>query len=321
MKVFLTGYPGLLGKAVAEQLIGDGHQVRALLHAKAIDRRDLQQGLTIVWGSLTNHEEFDEYLEGMDAVVHCAWDSRRYPATRFERTNVEGSTRLLEAATRCGVRTFVHISSVAVYGLKEPADSGPLTEASPYTTESDSLDVYPWAKVRTERALQELSGRSEPRLLIIRPGLLFSDEVAPTRRLVKIFGRKVGLLVGLGRNHLPYVHVRDVADLISRSLQDPTAADVLNAVPSTPMPAVRFLKSWGKTTNIPLSVLHMPASVAKAILHAAYYLKRALRKQAFKPNTAYQMRSARRNLIYSCRTAQEKLGWTDDWTRRSAGAS
>ena len=35
---------------------------------------------------------------------------------------------------------------------------------------------------------------------------------------------------------------------------------------------------------------------------------------------AYQMRSARRNLIYSCRTAQEKLGWTDTWTQKAAGA-
>lgn len=320
MKIFLTGYPGLLGKAVAEHLIENGHQVRALMHAKAIDRRDLQQGLTIKWGSLTSHDEFDEYLEGMDAVVHCAWDSRRYPALRFEQTNVEGSTRLLEAASRQGVQTFVHVSSVAVYGLKDPTDESPLTEVSPYTSEADSLDVYPWAKVRTEKALQELCGRAKPRLLIIRPGLLFSDDVAPTRRLVRLFGRTVGLVVGRGRNHLPYVHVRDVADLISRSLRDPSAADVLNAVPSTPIPTVQFLRNWGEARNDPVSVLHMPASVAKAILHAGYYLKRALRRKAFKPNTAYQMRSARRNLIYSCRTAQEKLGWTDTWTQKAAGA-
>jgi uncharacterized protein YbjT (DUF2867 family) len=99
-EVLVTGGTGSLGHRVVDGLREADSEVRAL-------SRSGRPGT--VPGDLLSGAGLEQALDGVDAVVHCASSPRK---TR--QTEVEGTERLLRAATRMGVSHIVFISIVGV---------------------------------------------------------------------------------------------------------------------------------------------------------------------------------------------------------------
>jgi nucleoside-diphosphate-sugar epimerase len=101
---------------------------------------------------------------GIDSVIHCVFvSSPGHDATQARQTNVTGAACAITAAGRAGVRHFVLISSVAVYG--------PRREETPL---SEQAELHPNAfQFSRDKYLQELGVRqAQPpgtRLTILRP--------------------------------------------------------------------------------------------------------------------------------------------------------
>ncbi len=114
--VLVTGGTGSLGRRVVDRLQDAGRGVRIL-------SRSERPGT--MRGNLLTGEGLDGAVEGVDTIVHCASNPRR---TR--QTDVEGTERLLRAASQADVSHFVFISIVGVdrnpyfpyYGLKLEAE-------------------------------------------------------------------------------------------------------------------------------------------------------------------------------------------------------
>lgn len=128
MIVLVTGASGLLGRAVAAELVAAGHDVRTL------QRRPARiEGTTDILGSITSRPLVARAVDGAGAVVHLAAKvSLAGRSDEFRAVNVEGTRSLLAAAERAGVSRFVQVSSpsVAYAGSAlagvgaEPADPG-----------------------------------------------------------------------------------------------------------------------------------------------------------------------------------------------------
>ena len=97
-EVLVTGGTGTLGSALVERLRSDGRQVRVL------SRRERPGGDTVV-GDLAANTGLDAAVAGIDTIIHCATD---------ERTDLEATRNLMEAARRAGVSHFIYISIVGV---------------------------------------------------------------------------------------------------------------------------------------------------------------------------------------------------------------
>lgn len=127
MKVLVTGASGMLGGAIATQLVDSGSSVRTLQR-----RPSGISGVTDCAGSLTEHAPLDRAVQGMDAVIHLAakvsFTGRR---ADFEAVNVEGTRNLLDAARRAGVRDIVHVSSPSVAHAGRPIVGLGATTAEP----------------------------------------------------------------------------------------------------------------------------------------------------------------------------------------------
>ena len=112
MRVLVTGAFGNLGKPVMEQLIREGHRVRAFdLDTRANRRaaRRFGRDLEVVWGTLTDEADVARAVEGQEAVIHLAFVLPYLSATgvsseaepRWARNvNVGGTRRLLNARAR-----------------------------------------------------------------------------------------------------------------------------------------------------------------------------------------------------------------------------
>lgn len=108
--VLVTGASGLLGGAVARNLVLAGHDVRTFQR-----RPSLVDGAADMLGSLTRADDVASAVEGVEAVVHLAAKvSLAGDPSDFEAVNVEGTRTLLAAALAVGVSRFVFVSSPSV---------------------------------------------------------------------------------------------------------------------------------------------------------------------------------------------------------------
>ncbi len=100
-EVLVTGGTGSLGHRVVDRLRGPGYEVRTLSRSA--------RGAGVVRGDLLTGEGLARALKGVDVLIHCA-SSPRKP----RQTDVEGTGRLLEAASGAGVSHVVFVSIVGV---------------------------------------------------------------------------------------------------------------------------------------------------------------------------------------------------------------
>jgi UDP-glucose 4-epimerase len=123
MRSLVTGGAGFIGSAVVRALLARGDDVRVLDNFSTGKRENLA-GLTgsveIVAGDLMDGDATSRAVAGVEAVFHLAAkvsvpQSVAAPL-EDQRTNCEGTLRLLQAAARAGVERVVYSSSAAVYG-------------------------------------------------------------------------------------------------------------------------------------------------------------------------------------------------------------
>ncbi|WP_296138379.1 NAD(P)-dependent oxidoreductase [uncultured Tessaracoccus sp.] len=171
MKVAVTGASGFVGAEVVRAMRGAGHEVVSVGRTPVAACEHRQ------WDAATGTPD----LTGCDAVVHAAAHvGERGPRSVFERVNVGGARRLLDAADG---RTVVWVSSGSVY---DPRPSRRLV-GEDHPTESGHLSHYGWTKARGERLALEAGA------VVLRPtavyGLADRHLVPRLRRLVR--GRRL----------------------------------------------------------------------------------------------------------------------------------
>ncbi|WP_137844341.1 GDP-mannose 4,6-dehydratase [Microbacterium sp. 2FI] len=155
MKVLLTGADGFIGSHLAEQLVRDGHDVRALVLYNSFDSRGWLDGLEpevaaqieFLPGDVRDPALMMSAVSDRDAVLHLAAliaIPYSYAAPDlYVQTNIQGTLNLLNAARSAGVSRFIHTSTSEVYGTARyvPMDEDhPLQGQSPYSASKIGAD-------------------------------------------------------------------------------------------------------------------------------------------------------------------------------------
>lgn len=146
MRIVVTGAAGFIGSSLAEALVADGHDVVGLdafipYYPRPIKESNLARlreapGFRFAELDLRS-DDLDPWLDGADAVIHeAAMAGLMRSWTDLElyvSCNVLATNRLIEAATRAGVRRFVLASTSSVYGREAVGDEVQALEpVSPY---------------------------------------------------------------------------------------------------------------------------------------------------------------------------------------------
>jgi len=153
MNFLVTGGAGFIGSHVCERLLQMGHAVWALddlnsFYDPALKQRnvdDLQaigKAFTFIKGDMTYRPVLERLFKAtrFDQIIHLAARAGVRPSlvepALYQRVNVEGTVRLLEAARAAGVKKITIASSSSVYGVntKVPfSEDDPVFSAvSPY---------------------------------------------------------------------------------------------------------------------------------------------------------------------------------------------
>jgi NAD dependent epimerase/dehydratase len=155
MKVLLTGADGFIGSHLAEQLVRDGHDVRAIVLYNSFDSRgwldtvdpEITSQIEFVPGDIRDPALMHTVMRGREAVLHLAAliaIPYSYVAPDlYVQTNIQGTLNLLNAARDEGISRFVHTSTSEVYGTARYVPMGedhPLQGQSPYSASKIGAD-------------------------------------------------------------------------------------------------------------------------------------------------------------------------------------
>lgn len=217
MRVLLTGASGFLGRRITSRLRADGHAVTALLLPEEPEA-DLEAD-GIVRGDITRPDSLRGAMAGQDAVVHLAGAvgyGQSFP--RCRRLNRDGTANVVHEAVRVGVRRFVQMSSVSVYGRVAEVR---LTEDAPLHRIGDP---YGDTKIDAEEIVTACANAGDLDLTILRPTVIWGPgDVLFLPKLIENLESGRARVVGPGTNIVDAVHVDDVARLVSCVLADPAS--------------------------------------------------------------------------------------------------
>src|SRR5262245_1070522 len=156
MKVLVTGGAGFIGSHLADRLLADGHDVRALdnldpqVHATGERPDYLDQAVELQTGDVRDRDAVRRALDGVDAVVHFAAavgvGPSMYEFERYTSINAIGAAVVLEEALerRDAIQKLLVASSMSIYGEGQ--------YGNPRTGESG---LAPWIRPEQQLAARE----------------------------------------------------------------------------------------------------------------------------------------------------------------------
>jgi nucleoside-diphosphate-sugar epimerase len=208
--VLVTGATGFTGGHLARTLARGGRDVRALVRPRSrrrFDESDLPAaGVTAIDGDLAVADSLARACEGVDVVYHIAATYREagQPDAAYRAINVDGTRRLLEAASAAGVRRVVHCSTGGVHGhvAHPPAD-----EDAPF----NPGDIYQESKLEAEQLARAFGTRHGLDVVVARPIGIHGP--GDTRFLKMFRGLAGGRFPMLGPGTV-YYHLTYIDDLV-----------------------------------------------------------------------------------------------------------
>jgi uncharacterized protein YbjT (DUF2867 family) len=201
--VTVFGGTGFLGRHIVEGLVGEGVSVRvAVRHPdRAVARADSERERPAsVTADIRDEGAVAAALAGADGAVNAVSAYVERGAITYADVHERGAGNVARACRQQGVQHLVHISGIGA----DPA----------------ATSRYIGARGRGDLIVQQ----AFPGAVILRPSVMFGPDDAFLNVLAKIVrSTPVVPLVGGGRTRLQPIHVRDVAEAVRRSLQDPGA--------------------------------------------------------------------------------------------------
>ena len=155
MKILITGSEGFIGSHLTEELVRQGHDVRAFVLYNSFNSwgwledcdDEIREKIEIYVGDIRDSNSVRNAVIGCDLVMHLAAliaipYSYNSPESYIE-TNIKGTLNILQAAREEKVSKVIHTSTSEVYGTAQsvPIDENhPLQGQSPYSASKIGAD-------------------------------------------------------------------------------------------------------------------------------------------------------------------------------------
>jgi UDP-glucose 4-epimerase len=229
VNILVTGGSGQLGSYLFEALGRDhevwGVDIRGPVLSGQKGRVDL--------GDIRDTEAMTKECSGADIVIHTAAQVSVQKSTDDPSLdadlNVLGTISMLKAAQRSGVKSFVYLSSAAVYGDPQYV---PVDERHP--TEPKSF--YGTSKLSAEHYVRSFRSTFGLNYIIVRPFNFYSpraDHKSPYSGVITKFiqnakeGRKL-FIEGDGLQTRDFLHAADVARMLRLAVESEVRDVILN---------------------------------------------------------------------------------------------
>ena len=265
MKVLIPGGTGLIGSALAESLLASGYQVGIISRNPASVDQDYQP---VSWDGSSLLKE----LTTTDIVInlagaslagenpfHMRWTQERKQAIIASRLAV--GEKLVSTISKLDRKpeVFLQASAIGYYGNQ---GLDPANESSAPGTDFLADVCRDW-----ESSTADLE-KMGVRWMVIRIGLVLSQEGGLLPLLALPFRFFAGGKIGSGRQYLSWIHIQDVVKSIQFLISGPQHQGIYNLTAPNPESNLGFSRLLGKVLHRPVW-LPVPALALKLVLGEA----------------------------------------------------
>ena len=217
IKVLITGANGFIGGALMRHFETHGMSPVGV---------DLVGGAAnIICADISEPESFLTALDECDVLIHAAaLVSNAASDADMWKANVLATKRLADASVNSGVRRFIHISSIVVYGNSA---CGELDETQPVHGDGGS---YVMTKLAAEHAVLSSATNKSMETVIIRPGDVYGPGSRPWVVLpIEAIRKRQFILPSYGRGYFRPIYIDDLVSGIALAVeQDAAAGEIFN---------------------------------------------------------------------------------------------
>lgn len=257
--ILITGGSGLIGTALTDHLLREGHVVR-WIGRRATQRPDVR---SFAW-----HAELgapDDAVRDVDHVVHLAgapiadqrWSTRR--VDELTRSRTAGPEALWRVAERTGwrPRTFVSASGTGWYGAGRW--DAPVAEDAPPGTDTIAGITVAW-----EQAVDRWA--AESRVVKLRTPMVLARTGGALPRLARLARLGLASPLGDGRQVMPWVHLDDLVRAYDAALFNADLHGACNvAAPEQPDNRT-FMRTLARVLHRPFILPAVPGFALRIVL-------------------------------------------------------
>ena len=238
-KVFITGSEGFIGSHLTEKLVKLGADVTALVQYNSFNNwgwldtfdKEILNNINVITGDIREYDNMKRAIKGQKVVFHLAAliaiPYSYLSPMAYVRTNIEGTTNVLEACREYDVEKIVHTSTSETYGtaLYVPIDENhPMQGQSPYSA----------SKIGADKIAESFHKSFNMPIATIRPFNTYGPRqsaraVIPTI-ISQILAGKREIKLGSLTPTRDFNYVKDTAEaFIKIAESDKTIGEVINA--------------------------------------------------------------------------------------------
>ena len=300
----VTGGSGFLAKHLIRRLQEDGYVAR-LVTRKREEELEVSPDAQVIYGDIRNPETVRAAVKGVSVIFHCAAKvSNKGTWEDFEESNITATQLLLDEATSNGVKKFVYVSTVAVYGFNKRHGGRALGEHDSFGRFYSPFCYYPKSKGVAEQVALGFNDKNGLGVSVIRPGILFGPGGKNILRQKKI-------VLGVKSAVLPYTYITNVVDaLMLASASAKANGQVYNVVNSEKITCGAFAKLVSQTTGC-RSGFFVPRVILFALAIVLERIFLARKSKNAPPFGLFQYRQMARRLVYDTHKIRTELGWSD----------
>jgi uncharacterized protein (TIGR01777 family) len=255
MRYIITGGTGLIGTALAIDLVAGGHEVIALSRSPG-DREGLPEGVRVVGWDARTAQGWGHLAEGAAAIVNLAganlagdgflpsrWTDERKRVIRESRINSGRGVLAAVEQAREKPRVVVQASGVGYYGFRGD---------EPVAEEADAGDDFlaRLAAEEWEPSTAAVEGMGVRRV-IVRSGAVLTPAEGALPRMALPFRLFVGGTLGRGDQWHSWIHLQDEVRAIRFLVEHDEASGPFNLTAPHPVTNREFGRTLGKALNRP----------------------------------------------------------------------
>jgi nucleoside-diphosphate-sugar epimerase len=309
-RLLITGVPGWFSDRFIHSILSDSvagiQSIRCFVQPGiARDAAQLKNqyspDVEIAYADLLDSESTEKALRNVDGIVHAAGVLHVAKPEDWYAINTTGTSMLVNAAVRAGVRRFVYISSNAAAG-RSPSRDTLLTEADPPMP----LSHYGRSKLLAERAVLKTQHCLE--CVIIRPCMFYGPPVP--RRHIAVYERirtRWMPLVGRGNFSRSLSYIDNLVHGCRLALMSPAAAGQTYYLSDRPVYTTKQITdAIARALGIVPRYRHLPTIVGPF----AYQLDRLLTARGYYSQDLHLLGESDWNVGVSCEKARRELGYS-----------
>lgn len=258
MKIAISGGTGLVGKALSNELIRNGHEVIILTRSKIHSSPNPK---FVQW--LNDGDQPEQKLEGIDAIVNLAgatinsrWTDEYKREILESRLQATSEINRIIGKLKLKPEVLINASAVGYYGTSLTS------EFSETSAGGDDFLAETVARWETEANQAVNLG---VRVVLCRFGVILDKNGGALPRMVlpyKLFG---GGKIGSGQQWLSWIHIKDVVGGIMFAIESKQLTGPVNFSAPEPVRMDQFGRTLATVINKP-HWMPVPAFMLKLLL-------------------------------------------------------